>query len=65
MEDYLGIAMIRDEAIPKEVDVLAVQRTEARINKDWKKSDELRAAIAASGYKIEDIPGNKYRLIKL
>jgi cysteinyl-tRNA synthetase len=65
MEDYLGIAMIKDETIPREVEALALQRAEARTAKDWKKSDDMRAAITAAGYKIEDLPGNKYRLLKI
>jgi cysteinyl-tRNA synthetase len=44
---------------------LALQRAEARTAKDWKKSDDMRAAITAAGYKIEDLPGNKYRLLKI
>ena len=65
LEDYLGIPMLKDEAIPKEVEALAVARAEARAAKDWKRSDELRAALTAAGYKIEDIPGNKFRLLKI
>jgi len=30
------------------------ERAEARKNKDWKRSDELRDAIKAAGYILED-----------
>jgi cysteinyl-tRNA synthetase len=38
------------------------EREEARKNKDWKRSDELRDAIRAAGYIIEDTKqGQKVR----
>ena len=40
--------------IPKEISVLIKKREEARKNKDWKKSDELRKKIEATGYLIKD-----------
>ena len=40
--------------IPSEVLELATQRVEARKNKDWAKSDELRDKIAELGYLIKD-----------
>lgn len=33
---------------------LAEERLVARKNKDWAKSDELRAKIKASGYDVKD-----------
>ena len=43
-------------AIPADVQALVDQRAAARAAKDWKKSDELRAAIAAAGYAVKDTP---------
>ena len=40
--------------IPSEVLELATQRVEARKNKDWAKSDQLRDKIAELGYLIKD-----------
>lgn len=40
--------------IPEEVKKLAHERDEARANKDFLKSDELRARIEAAGYEILD-----------
>jgi len=40
--------------IPQEIMDLVEQRKEARKNKDWKKSDELRDFIQSQGYEIKD-----------
>ena len=42
--------------IPAEVQALLTARAEARAAKDWKKSDELRDAIAQAGYIVKDTP---------
>lgn len=46
----------KEEALPPEVTALLDQRAAARAAKDWKKSDELRAAVAALGYIVKDTP---------
>ena len=51
------------EDIPAEVKALAEERLEARKNKDWAKSDELRSAIANLGYTVKD-GKDCYELIK-
>ena len=40
--------------IPQEILDLIEQRKQARANKDWKKSDELRDLIQMKGYEIKD-----------
>jgi cysteinyl-tRNA synthetase len=40
--------------LPEDVQKLFEEREEARENKDWAKSDQIRAAIHAKGYLIED-----------
>ena len=42
------------EQIPEEIMELVKQREEARKNKDWNKSDELRDLINLKGYDIKD-----------
>lgn len=42
------------EEIPQEILDLVEQRKEARLNKDWAKSDELRDLIQSKGYQIKD-----------
>jgi len=43
-----------EEIIPEEIKKLAVERETARQEKDWAKSDELRAKINSLGYEIKD-----------
>ena len=50
----LGFKNLKEEIIPKEITKLAEEREEARKNKDFKKSDELRDKINSLGYEIED-----------
>ncbi|HLC70073.1 MAG TPA: cysteine--tRNA ligase [Patescibacteria group bacterium] len=45
---------IKTVELPKEVQQLVKERDEARINKDWAKSDELRNQIEALGYVVKD-----------
>jgi len=52
--DVLGLLMKKDDGIPAEVQALVDERAEARKNKDWKRSDELRDAIKSMGYILED-----------
>ena len=40
--------------VPEEVKKLADERFEARKNKDWAKSDELRSKLAEAGYSVKD-----------
>ncbi len=50
----LGLKDLKDEDMPEEVRVLAIAREEARKNKDFKLSDELRAKINSLGYEVKD-----------
>ncbi len=55
MTGILGILYNRDTyEIPENVQKLADARVQARADKDWKKSDDLRDEIAALGYAVED-----------
>ena len=42
------------EDIPAEVKALADERWEARLAKDWAKSDELRGKLLELGYTVKD-----------
>lgn len=50
----LGLAIKKYEAIPENINVLVATREEARKNKDWAKSDEIRDEINSLGYDISD-----------
>jgi len=55
----LGLLMKRADGANPELQTLVDQRAEARKNKDWKRSDQLRDAIKALGYILEDTPGGQ------
>ncbi len=50
----LDFKNLKEEIIPEEVKTLAENRELARKNKDYKKSDELRAKINSLGYEVKD-----------
>ena len=52
----LGFENLKKEIIPEEITKLAEERERARKNKDFKKSDELRAKINSLGYEVKDLP---------
>jgi cysteinyl-tRNA synthetase len=43
-----------ESGLPAEVAALAEQRAQARLAKDWRKSDELRDQLAALGWEARD-----------
>ena len=53
----LGLDKIETDTIPDEINKLAEERLNARNNKDWAKSDELRDKIKELGYEIKDKDG--------
>lgn len=62
----LGIKDMKEEKlnIPNEVNKLLKDREEARNNKDWEESDNLREEIKKLGFKVEDKPEGQ-RLTKI
>ena len=50
----LGFAELKEEKIPEEIIKLVENREQARENKDFKKSDELREKINSLGYEVKD-----------
>lgn len=42
------------EDVPADVKAIAEERWQARLNKDWAKSDALRAVLAEKGYAVKD-----------
>lgn len=58
----LGFLTKKEDAIPENIEAMVREREEARKNKDWKKSDELRDALKEAGYIVEDTKqGQKVR----
>lgn len=50
----LGLEELKEEPIPEKVQQLVEEREEARKNKEFEKSDELRKKIRVLGYEIHD-----------
>ncbi len=54
LTDVLGLVQKEEDALPADIQAMVEERAQARKNKDWKRSDELRDAIKAAGYILED-----------
>lgn len=66
MDKIFGLDLLKKEkiSIPKEVQKLIKQREDARKQKNWEKSDELREKIKKLGYWVEDTDkGSKVKKI--
>ncbi|MER1992736.1 MAG: cysteine--tRNA ligase [Eubacteriales bacterium] len=60
--DVLGLLSKKEDELPEEIAALVRERAEARKNKDWVRSDELRNRIVSAGYILEDTKqGQKVR----
>ena len=60
--DVLGLLSKKEDELPEEIAALVRERAEARNNKDWARSDELRNRIVSAGYILEDTKqGQKVR----
>ena len=58
----LGLLQKEEGGLPAEIQAMVEERAAARKDKNWKRSDELRDAIKAAGYILEDTPqGQKVR----
>jgi cysteinyl-tRNA synthetase len=56
VDSVLGIGTKTETDIPAEIQALADARTEAKKNRDFKKSDAIRDELKAKGWVIEDTP---------
>jgi cysteinyl-tRNA synthetase len=56
MDKVLGLDLLKKDEIkiPKEILKLVEEREKARLEKNWKKSDELREKIKKIGYGLDD-----------
>jgi cysteinyl-tRNA synthetase len=68
VDEVLGLDLTRvpvEETLPLELMSLLEARIQARKNKDFKKSDELRKALLEKGVLVEDTPqGARWKLLK-
>ena len=56
IDHVLGFLSFKIDTIPDEIHALAEERQQARKNKDFKRSDELRDLIKEKGYQVDDTP---------
>ena len=57
LTDVLGLLMKKaEDGLPQDIQALADERAKARKEKNWKRSDELRDALAAAGWLVKDTP---------
>ena len=57
LTDVLGLLSKKaDDGLPAEIQEMVDARAQARKEKNWKRSDELRDALAAAGYLVKDTP---------
>lgn len=54
VDSVLGVLVYKKEAVPQKVLSLVKLRETARMEKDWKKADEIREKIKKLGYLVED-----------
>lgn len=64
--EAIGLQLPAVEAVdvPEEIRALAEARLQARADKDWAKSDELRDQLSAAGWSVKDAKGS-YELEKI
>ncbi|MBU2457528.1 MAG: cysteine--tRNA ligase [Planctomycetes bacterium] len=62
IDSVLGVLEADDNEVPANIIELAEKRKAAKLNKDWKAADAVRAEILAQGWIVEDIPGGGYRI---
>lgn len=59
VDSILAILEPEEESIPESVQKLLDERLEARKQKDWAKSDALRARLTELGFLVEDLPSGQ------
>lgn len=62
IDSVLGVLEAGEKEVPQEIIDLAEKRKAAKLNKDWKTADAVRAELTAKGWTIEDVPCGGYRL---
>ena len=53
----LGVFDFREDDLEERVEALIAERNAARAARDWRRADEIRAALLAEGIVLEDTPG--------
>ena len=56
LDEVIEVMKKAEDGLPPEIQAMADERAQARKDKNWKRSDELRDALAAAGYLVKDTP---------
>ena len=62
IDSVLGVLESAGPEAPDNIKELAEKRKAAKLSKDWKMADTVRAEILAQGWLVEDTPGGGYRI---
>lgn len=62
IDSVLGVLETGESEVPENIIELAEKRKAAKLAKDWKTADAVRAEITSLGWTVEDTPGGGYRL---
>ena len=62
IDSVLGVLEAEESEVPGNIVELAEKRKTAKLNKDWKMADAVRAEITSLGWTVEDTAGGGYRL---
>ncbi|MFA5293160.1 MAG: cysteine--tRNA ligase [Phycisphaerae bacterium] len=62
LDSVLGVLEADETEVPENIKELAEKRKAAKLSKDWKTADAVRAEITAQGWTVEDTPGGGYRI---
>ncbi|MFA6521251.1 MAG: cysteine--tRNA ligase [Candidatus Gracilibacteria bacterium] len=54
IDAVLGLIFVKEKALPADVEALIAARNEARNNREFKRSDEIRAELESKGIILED-----------
>ena len=54
VNQVLALDEVTAVALPREIELLANRRTEARLAKNWRASDQLRDELSARGWDVRD-----------
>ena len=62
MDSVLGVLDDGGQDLDADLEAMLEARADARRSRDWRRSDELREALAAAGIVVEDTPdGQRWR----
>ena len=65
IDSVLGVLDMTADEIPDEIKAMAEERKKAKADKNWSTADEIREAIAAKNFVVEDTTDGGYRIKRM